>query len=47
MKQQQQQRFLKLTAFIGLLLASGAAMAASDCCGDLVDCCMEMLDCCL
>ena len=43
----QQQRFLKLTAFIGLLLASGAAVAASDCCGDLVDCCMEMLDCCL
>lgn len=43
----QQQRFLKLTTFIGLLLASGAAMAASDCCGEWVDCCMQMLDCCL
>lgn len=40
-------RFLKLTALLGLLFASGAAMAASDCCSGLAECCMQLLDCCV
>ena len=37
----------KTTLMLGLLSASGAAMAASDCCSGLAECCMQLLDCCV
>lgn len=40
-------RFLKWTALLGLLAASGTAFAASDCCAELAECCKQLLDCCL
>lgn len=39
-------KLLKVTAAIGLLSISAAALAANGCCGDFAACCLEMLACC-
>lgn len=39
-------KLLKVTAAVGLLSVSAAALAANSCCGDLAACCLEMLACC-
>jgi hypothetical protein len=39
-------KFFQITAFVALATVSVAALAAGDCCGDLVDCCLQMLNCC-
>lgn len=40
-------KILQMAAVVGLATVSIAALAAGDCCGDLVECCLQMLDCCL
>ena len=38
---------LKLTAGALLMSGSALALAAGNCCGDLVECCLQQLACCL
>ncbi len=40
-------KLLQMVAVVGLATVSVAALAAGDCCGDLLDCCLQMLNCCL
>lgn len=39
-------KFLKITAVLGLMSASGLAIAAGNCCGDMAECCLQLLACC-
>lgn len=39
-------KFIKITAALGLLSVSALAMAAGNCCGDMAECCLQLLACC-